>query len=109
MQVLLDCVFSAWRALLDAFGACFGGSWAVLGRSWPPLGHSKTHLNAVQVPSKRNLDPSKRNLDSTCPFKLLSKGSKMAFGAPSWALHSQRELQLALTLPFKSAPDLQNQ
>ena len=100
MQVLLDCFFSAGRALLDAVGAYFEGSWAVPGRSWPPLGHSKTHLNAVQVLSKRNLDP-------TWPFNLLSKGSKMAFGAPSWALHGQHELQLAFQLSFQSAPDLQ--
>ena len=86
-------------------------SWALCGLQVP----SKTHLNAVQVPSKRNLDPtcpfklaSQRNLDSTWPFKLLSKGSKMAFGAPSWALHGQHELQLAFQLPFQSAPDLQN-
>ena len=33
--------------------------------------------------------------------------SKMAFGAPTWPLYSQYELQLALPLAFQSAPDLQ--
>ena len=98
--MLCKCSWTAWRALLDAFGAYWGGSWAVLGRSWPPLGHSKTHLNAVQVPSKRNLGPtwrlkmaSKRNLDSTWCFKLPSKRNLDS----TWPFK----------LPFQSAPDLQ--
>ena len=31
-------------------------------------------------------------------------GSKMAFGAPTWPPNSQNDLQLALQLPFLSAP-----
>ena len=109
-----------------ALGLLFCSSWTSLGRPWSPtwsvLGASRAPLGVSWAPLGRLWSPtwsllgvswsvlssSWSVLGSSWTFKLLSKGSKMAFGAPSWALHSQHELQLALQLPFQSTPDLQN-
>ena len=122
VELRSDCCFVALGPFLDVFGAQLGVSWAPLGASWTALGASRAHLGASWAPLGRLwsltwnllgvswsvLSSSWSVLGSSWTFKLLSKGSKMAFGAPSWALHSQHELQLALQLPFQSAPDLQN-
>ena len=69
----------------------------MLGFVQPPIHPSFSLLNAT-LPCTVGTDRTARaDLDSN-----------MAFGAPSWALHGQHELQLAFQLPFQSAPDLQN-
>ena len=100
----------AFWSSLGALGRLLGASWVLLGASWIRLGlnlelldASWAQLGASWAPLGRNLEPLGRLFVSCAP----DLGSKMAFGAPSCILHSQYELQLALQLPFHSAPELQ--
>ena len=88
-------------------------SWVTLGRLLGPLGRffdpSWAQLGDVGRLLGSTLEPLGRNLEPLgCLFVPCTPdlGSKMAFGAPTCSLHSQYELQLALQLPFQSAPDL---
>ena len=114
----------SWMATWSLFGANLGDrgrlleltwrSWATLGRLLGPLGRflnpSWAQLGDLGRLLGSTLEPLGRNLELLgrlfVPYTS-DLGSKMAFGAPTCSLHSQYELQLALQLPFQSAPDLQ--
>ena len=99
----------SWMATWSLFGANLGVRGRVLALggfldpSWAQLGALGRLLGSTLEPLGRNLEHLGRLFVPCTP----DLGSKMAFGAPTCSLHSQYELQLALQLPFQSAPDLQ--
>ena len=109
MCISIQCVRRILRSWPNSFG--FGTPRCALytRRCCPPypLGRQVGLCTAVCAALPGLLDATWTcTVGTGCTFRA-DLGSKVAFGAPTCSLHIQNELQLALQLPFQSAPDLQ--
>ena len=113
VAVLLDCNCGGLAAFSDAF---LGSTWS----SWTPLGLNLEALVRFLGPTWSLLGASWTSLGLNLALVRADVDSKMAFGVPAWLPYRQndlqfdlqllfqsvRHLQLALQLPFQTAPEL---